>query len=415
MTLLKHVASVRISNVDKKTYEGEQPVRLCNYTDVYYGDTISAGSGEFMAATASHEQIRNFRLQPGDTVLTKDSETPDDVGISAYIDSSACDFVCGYHLAVVRPDQQVLHPKYLTWSLRSKAVRQQLTVAATGVARYGLRAEALAKIELELPPLEEQRRIADFLDEQVQLLDRAIALRQQQLLLLQQRHTAVTGEEYGRLRARWGTARLGMFLTGLEQGWSPQCEDRPADEGEYGVVKAGCVNGGSFAPEQHKALPSRVTPRLEYLIGPGDLLVSRASGSLDLIGSAAIVPDDVPSALLLCDKVYRLRLARHLSARFLALLLQGPQLRDAIKLGTSGAEGMANNLPGATIRRLQVPKAPLIEQEASIRALSDAREVQREADRSLKRSGDLLLERKQTLITAAVTGQLDVTTARSAA
>ncbi len=415
MTLLKHVASVRISNVDKKTYEGEQLVRLCNYTDVYYGDTIGAGSGNFMVATASREQIRNFRLESGDSVLTKDSETPDDVGVSAYIDSSASDFVCGYHLAVVRPDPQVLHPKYLTWSLRSTAVRQQLTVAATGVTRYGLRAEALANIELELPPLDEQRRIADFLDDQVALMDRAVALREQQLRLLEQRYRAVLEREYARSEHRWGTARLGTFLAGVEQGWSPQCEDRLAEEGEYGVVKAGCVNGGSFSPQQHKALPYQVAPRLEYLIRPRDLLMCRASGSLDLIGSAAVVPGDVPSRLLLCDKIYRLRVTRDMSAPLLAAMLSSPQLRLAIKLGTSGAEGMANNMPSGTIRGLQVPKAPPNEQARSLRALEEARAVKLQAALRLQRSAVLLQERKQALITAAVTGQLDITTSENAA
>lgn len=58
---LRSVATVRVSNVDKKTVEGDQPVRLCNYTDVYYNDTISADMS-FMDATATQEQIRVFGL-----------------------------------------------------------------------------------------------------------------------------------------------------------------------------------------------------------------------------------------------------------------------------------------------------------------------------------------------------------------
>ena len=75
---LKHVCQVFPSNVDKKSYDGESPVKLCNYTDVYYNDKI-VGGADFMAATATEEQIARFTLQAGDTIITKDSETANDI------------------------------------------------------------------------------------------------------------------------------------------------------------------------------------------------------------------------------------------------------------------------------------------------------------------------------------------------
>ena len=58
---LDHVAAYGTSSVDKKTEDGELPVRLCNYTDVYYLDRIRAGVGDFMKATASPREIARFR------------------------------------------------------------------------------------------------------------------------------------------------------------------------------------------------------------------------------------------------------------------------------------------------------------------------------------------------------------------
>lgn len=81
---LKHVAHVAVSNVDKKSVEGELPVRLCNYTDVYHHDRITERL-HFMTATASAEQVRDFRLRPGDVLITKDSETPDDIAVPALV------------------------------------------------------------------------------------------------------------------------------------------------------------------------------------------------------------------------------------------------------------------------------------------------------------------------------------------
>ncbi len=71
---LKTVASVQLSNVDKKSLEGQEPVRLCNYTDVYYHERITPDL-DFMNATATPEQTSCFSLSEGDILITKDSES----------------------------------------------------------------------------------------------------------------------------------------------------------------------------------------------------------------------------------------------------------------------------------------------------------------------------------------------------
>jgi type I restriction enzyme S subunit len=81
---LKQACHVFPSNVDKKSHEGETPVLLCNYTDVYYNETITEHMN-FMVATASADQIAKFTLRSGDTIITKDSETADDIAIAAHV------------------------------------------------------------------------------------------------------------------------------------------------------------------------------------------------------------------------------------------------------------------------------------------------------------------------------------------
>ena len=58
---LKSLASVQLSNVDKKSEEGQVPVSLCNYVDVYYHHRITSEL-DFMKATATPEQIRRFTV-----------------------------------------------------------------------------------------------------------------------------------------------------------------------------------------------------------------------------------------------------------------------------------------------------------------------------------------------------------------
>ena len=95
---LKTIASVRMSNVDKKTVEGQTPVKLCNYVDVYYNDFITAGL-KFMNATATPEQVRRFMLRADDVLITKDSESWNDIAVPAVVVEDLSNVLCGYHLA----------------------------------------------------------------------------------------------------------------------------------------------------------------------------------------------------------------------------------------------------------------------------------------------------------------------------
>ena len=177
---LGRLASYRASSVDKKSNADEIPVRLCNYTDVYYGERIRAGAGGFMAATATAHEVNRFGLRHGDVIITKDSEDWQDIGVPALVEESAEDFVCGYHLGIVRPGGDV-DPGYLFYALASDGVNKQLQVAATGATRYGIPNGAVECATIPLPPLDEQRRIAEVLDaaeDAIRLSERVIAKQQ---------------------------------------------------------------------------------------------------------------------------------------------------------------------------------------------------------------------------------------------
>ncbi len=161
-------------------------------------------------------------------------------------------------------------PRFLAYQRLGR--KDDLQAAGQGSTFMEFSGDALAGVRLSTPSLAAQRQIADFLDDQVALMDRAIHLREQQIDLTRERDAAYLAGVYQNLSLKYGHVRLGLRLLGLEQGWSPQCEERVAGEGEYGVLKAGCVNNGVFRPEQHKALPETIAPRLEYLVAPGDLV-----------------------------------------------------------------------------------------------------------------------------------------------
>ncbi len=178
---LSRLAEIRISNVNKKATVGEIAVRLCNYMDAYENDYIT-GRLEFMEASATRSEIERFQVRLGDVVLTKDSETPDDIGIPAVLTENITNLICGYHLALIRPDSELVNSIYLAKQLGANSVVAYYSRLANGSTRYGLSYSAIASTPVLLASPTEQRRIAEILstlDEIIKQTEALIAKYQQ--------------------------------------------------------------------------------------------------------------------------------------------------------------------------------------------------------------------------------------------
>jgi type I restriction enzyme, S subunit len=167
---LSAVCEVRVSNVDKKSEPGELPVRLCNYTDVYKNDYITDDL-EFMRATASRAEIARFGLRIGDVIITKDSETPDDIGIPSLVDSASADLVCGYHLAMIRSLSDKVNPAFLAKQLAQPRLARYFGQQANGSTRYGLSISSIERAPIWLPSTERQQEVNEI----ARQLDAAVA------------------------------------------------------------------------------------------------------------------------------------------------------------------------------------------------------------------------------------------------
>lgn len=200
---LRALADIRVSNVDKRSYASERPVKLCNYMDVYANDYVTAAL-EFMEATASPSEIGRFALHAGDVIITKDSETPDDIGVPAVIVEEIDALVCGYHLALIRPKVGALHPIYLAKHLASSPAVRHFAANATGSTRYGLAIGAIERIDIPVPPQAEQAKIADVLSTADRAIEKTEALiaKQQRIKTGLMQDLLTRGiDEHGNLRS----------------------------------------------------------------------------------------------------------------------------------------------------------------------------------------------------------------------
>lgn len=421
---LKDIADVRFSNVDKKTEEGEIPVRLCNYTDVYYGHYLD-GTPAYMEASATRSEIERFKLRKGDVLITKDSESPTDIAIAAMVVEDVPDLVCGYHLAMIRADHDQIEPAFLYWQLLSDQVREQYYPLANGITRFALGHGEINGGAFVLPPLPEQRAIAAFLDERTARIDALVARKRRLVQLLKEKRQALitravtrgldpkakmkeSGVPWlGEVPEGWEVKELKYMIGPMEQGWSPQCDNYPAEEGEWGVLKAGCVNGPTLNESENKRLPDHEKPIPSLEIKPGDILMSRAN-TVDLIGSCGYV-EQVRPRLILCDKLYRFHALPGVSdGRYLVYFLRSRAGRSYMEQNTSGASDSMQNIGQDIVRNIVMPCPPIKEQEAIVAYITEQTARLDTLVTKVEEAVERLQEYRTALISAAVTGKVRV-------
>lgn len=171
---LGDIATVEISGVDKKTKDGEQEIRLCNFVDVYYNWAITTAQHDgFMFATARPNEISKFQLKKGQVALTKDSETRDDIGVPTYIADDFDDVILEYHCALITPNKDILDGRYLNALLHTDYAKKYFACNASGSGqRYALSVEALNSFPVPMIPLRNQERIGEIfsaLDKKIEL------------------------------------------------------------------------------------------------------------------------------------------------------------------------------------------------------------------------------------------------------
>lgn len=398
-TRLKHIAAVRVSNVDKKTVDGEEVVKLCNYTDVYYNERITA-SLDFMEATATVDQRETFRLRPGDVVLTKDSETADDIGVSALVVDDISDLVCGYHLAVIRPQADIAHAPYLRWAIAGDTARDAMAVSATGVTRFGLRSEAIADLEVRLPALDEQRAIADYLDRETARLDALIAAKTSLIEDVTQRFEGLISlaTDPDSDRASGPLVPL-KHIAHIERGvFSHRPRNDPAFyDGDHPFIQTGDITrAAKYVTSWTQTLNDRgLSVSRQFPAGTLTMAIAANIGDVAITTFNACFPDSVVAIKSAADRLTHDYLYYALRAAKARLLELAPVNTQA-------------NLNVERIGSLKI-RCPDLGTQRVVSQHLDAEGERVDRFRACQnRSIDLLRERRQALITSATTGEIEV-------
>lgn len=408
---LKRMAAVMPSNVDKHSVEGERPVRLCNYVDVYKNERIT-DSLDFMEATATEAQIARFTLQAHDVIVTKDSEEPTDIGIPAYVPKSLPGVVCGYHLAVLRPSKDQLFGGYLHWALQSSEVQAYYSTAATGISRYALGISDLGMTPIHVPTRSEQERIANFLDEQTARIDALIAEKERLSTVLWESlssavELAVAAPENG-LQLVAPLKRVVISVVTGPFGSALHSSDY-VDDGTP-VINPAHIQNGRLVPDPQVAIAGEKLEELKsYQMTSGQLIVGRRGE----MGRCAVVEREAEGWLCGTGCLLATPDRKKVIPKYLQLVVSSRRAKDWLQLESVGST--MDNLNTDILGRLPGYFPSLEEQQRRCEQADRAYSTHSNLLEHVRQHLSRLREYRASLISAAVTGQLDLSTFEAAA
>lgn len=400
---LRDVALVLTSNVDKVIDPDENPVRLCNYVDVYKNNFIQ-NEMPFKPGSATAAEIKKFRVEVDDVIITKDSETADDIGVPALVKSTGDDLVCGYHLSILRADRRRMIGPFLYWHLLSKKTQEDFGNAANGVTRYGLTLGGIKGIPINVPDLETQRQIADFLDRETARIDLLIDKKQRLVALLGEQWESVVEEA---ISTGGQATKLGHHIDVLS-GYAFPSSDFSTDPDDIPLLRGANVAPGSIRWADTVYWPrERLNEVSRFLLKAGDVVLGMdrpwiSSG----IRVAELSATDAPALLL--QRVCRITPRKTLDKDFMRLLLTSRRFLAYFEPIMTGVS--VPHISPDQVGSFRFEFAEMTEQAARASAAVCKRKKMDAVREQTDQSIDRLKEYRSALITAAVTGQIDVQT-----
>lgn len=424
VTRVDAIADVRFSNVDKHTLDGEAPVRLCNYVDVYKNDRITSGI-DFMEASAAGREIKKFQIRRGDVLATKDSETPDDIAIPALVADDLPGTVCGYHLAMIRPRADTADGAFLFWLHASKAFRAQYEANAVGVTRFGLSQYAFRAARVPLPPLAEQRRIAAYLDASCAAIDAAMAAKRLQLdtLTALRRAFIQRAVTRGLNDNRKLEATGNVWLDAVPSGWKLRSLKRIADirtgltlgkiyEGpliERPYLRVANVQDGHLDLDEVTMIEVPPAFAAGVELRTGDVLMTEG-GDLDKLGRGYVWHGQIPQCLHQ-NHIFAVRCMIHkLRPAFLAYSTASRYGRDYFEATGKRTTNLANT-NATKVGQFPIPLPSVAEQDEICQFLDEKLAEVKRIAAGIESQIAILTAYRKALIHECVTGQRRITEA----
>ena len=276
------------------------------------------------------------------------------------------------------------------------------------------------------PTYDEAKIIANFLDHETAQIDTLIEKQQTLIQLLKEKRQAVishavtkglspdapmkdSGVEWlGEVPEHWVVLRLKHLISSLDSGCSVNAADIPAQENEIGVLKTSCVYTRAFRVEENKTVFKEDLSRVKCPIRKGAIIISRMN-TPDLVGASAIIGVDADN-IFLPDRLWQTNFNNDfdLVPDFLAYFMTIKGFRNQISLAAEGASSSMQSISKEDYLSINCILPPIKEQQEIIKHIEEMQSKFNDLVENAEQAIQLMQERRTALISAAVTGKIDV-------
>src|SRR3989338_5935946 len=352
------------------------------------GEHINRNGG-FVWETPKHitrefyEGMKRGRIQCGDVLVVKDGAT---TGKTATVRNNFPfrEAAINEHVFLLRTDKTKALPEFVGYFLFGSVGQQQILSNFHGAAIGGIAQDFVRNVYVPLAPLAEQERIVDLLDKVVELRKLRTQADHRTGALIPALYHEMFGEPTTNTQ-NWRRESFGDVLDAIDGGWSPTCHDRPARDGEWGVLKLGAVTTCQYIDNENKELPEDVAPRPELEVKTGDLLFARKN-TYELVAACSLVFETRPK-LMLSDLIFRFRLkpSVQLNPVYLWGLLTVPSKRKQVQALAGGSAGSMPNISKGRLLTLPIEVPPLPLQKEFANRVTEIRGLEAEQAASRRR------------------------------
>ena len=341
-------------------------------------------------------------------IITKDSESRDDIGVPALVRETADRLVCGYHLAMLRPRKHKMKGAFLLRCLQARPVRAQIELAANGVTRFGVPKSEIGKVKLPVPPLAKQNAIIEYLDREIARLDALIAAKGRVLDLLAEKPQALITRVVTRgLDANSTLADSGISWLGeIPAQWQAERtrwlfmeRDERSETGEEELLSVSHLTGVTPRSEKVVNMFEAATNEGYKICRSGDLVINTMWAWMGALGVAH--RDGIVSPAY---NVYEP--ATCLDPRYIDALVRLPAFAQEATRHSTGVWSSRLRLYPQGFFAISIPVPPLSVQRQIVAHIADETRKLGELGAATERTVALLKERRAALIAEAVTGQL---------
>lgn len=313
------------------------------------------------------------------------------------------------HIHVLQPNPSIVEQRFLAYALNVT----DYGASISGSTRDKLTQEDMMRIMLPLPPVDEQQQIADFLDEQVGLIDAAIRLRDRQIELL--RESLVATEDALVWRGTEGAALAPVAIDPVGQApaqWSrlrnknvlKERRDLSQDGSEE-LLSVSHITGVTRRADKVVNMFLAETNEGYVKVSPGDLVINTMWAWMGALGVSRLEGIVSPAY-----GVYRPRDPNAFEWDYFDALYRSPAYVCEMTRFSTGVWSSRLRIYPDVFLALPVVVPPAAEQRVIAERIRAARDAVVPAIALMEKAQALLAERKRSLITAAVTGQLDPAT-----